>query len=87
MKQENNDLKNQITNLTKNITQTQSAVKGFNELKKRVDEAESQIQQNEEDNISLEIRVNKLEKVQEIWNKAAAKYETTKIRKSSSNYI
>ncbi|CAG8485181.1 11699_t:CDS:2 [Diversispora eburnea] len=81
LKQENKGLKNQITYITKDINKLQTTVKEFNEQKKCMNEMESHIQQNEEDNISLEIRVNKLEKVQEIWNKAAAKFDTKRFKK------
>ncbi|RHZ85007.1 hypothetical protein Glove_74g214 [Diversispora epigaea] len=85
LKQENKGLKNQITYITKDIIKLQNTAKEFNEQKKCINQMESQIQQNEEDNISLEIRVNKLERVQEIWNKAAAKYETIKMKKASTD--
>lgn len=85
LKQENKDLKNQILRMTKDITQLQTTAKEFNEVKKRVDNIETQVQQNIEDNIAIEIRVNKLEKAQSIRDKASAKNEKIRLRKYSSD--
>lgn len=52
--------------MSKEINQLQNTSREFNEVKPRVNNLELQVQQNIEDNIAIEIRVNKVEKVQAI---------------------
>ncbi|CAG8554663.1 4216_t:CDS:2 [Acaulospora morrowiae] len=85
LKQENKDLKNQISRMTKDLNHLQTSAKEFDEVKERVVEIETQVQQNVEDNIAIEIRVNKLERAQLIRDVASAKNEKIKLRQYSGD--
>ncbi|CAG8485177.1 11698_t:CDS:2 [Diversispora eburnea] len=83
---ENNELKNKTLRMSKEINQLQNTAKEFNEIKSQVINTESQVQQNIEDNIALEIRVNKLEKVEADREKHSARIRARNYSTGNSGF-
>ncbi|RHZ85006.1 hypothetical protein Glove_74g215 [Diversispora epigaea] len=86
LQEENNELKNKTLRMTKEINQLQNTAKEFNEMKPQVINIESQIQQNIEDNIALEIRVNKLERVEAVREKFSVRINARKCSTDNSGF-